>query len=103
VTLGAWLAERSPAPPPRLAQRIHQALGVRVNASADGASALCVDAAADLLRELLSRSATGRESALELLAVDALVTYAFEAAAASPASLTVTANAAMARLSLAAQ
>jgi hypothetical protein len=56
-----------------------------------------------LLRELVSRSATGRESALELLAVDALVTYAFEAAAASPTSLTTTANAAMARLSLAAQ
>lgn len=103
MTLGAWLAERSPAPPPRLAERIHEALGVRVNANAEGAPALCVDAAAELLRELLSRSSTGRESALELLAVDALVTYAFEAAATNPASLTMTANAAMARLSLVAE
>ena len=103
MTLGAWLAERLPAPPPRLAERIHQGIGVRVNANAEGAPARCVDAAADLLRELLTRSATGRESALELLAVDALVTYAFEAAAANPSSLTVTADAAMARLSLAAQ
>ena len=103
MTLGAWLAERSPAPPPRLAERIHQALGNRINADSEGAPALCVDAAAELLRELLARSATGRESALELLAVDALVTYAFEAAAVNPSLLTSTANAAMARLSLAAQ
>ena len=103
MTLGAWLAERSPAPPPRLAERIHQALGARVSDDAEGAPTLCVEAAADLLRELLTRSATGRESALELLAVDALVTYAFEAASANPSSLTTTANAAMARLSLAAQ
>ena len=103
MTLGPGLAERSPAPPPRLAQRIHQALGVRISAEAEAAPALCVDAAAELLRELLTRSATGRESALELLAVDALVTYAFEAAADNPSSLTSTAHAAMARLSLAAQ
>jgi hypothetical protein len=102
VTLGAWLAERSPAPPRRLAQRVEQALGDRVHADANHAAELCVDAAAVLLHELLGR-ATGRESALELLAVDALVTYAFEAAAAHPETLTADANTAMARLSLAAQ
>ena len=37
----------------------------------------------------------GRESALDLLTVDALVTYAFEAAAEAPASLEATATAAM--------
>jgi hypothetical protein len=103
VTLGTWLAERSPAPPPRLARRIHDALGKRLNDHADAAPELCVDAAAELLRDVLSRSATGRESALELLAVDALVTYAFEAAAANPATLTANATRAMERLSLPAQ
>ncbi len=48
---------------------------------------LCLDAADDLLGELLARSSAGRESALDLLTVDALVTYAFEAAADSPESL----------------
>lgn len=103
MTLGAWLAERSPEPPARLAERIRQALGDRVEASAESAPVLCVDAATDLLRDLLSRPTAGRESALELLAVDALVTYAFEAAATDPASLMTNASSAMARLSLSAQ
>jgi hypothetical protein len=103
VTLGVWLADRTPAPPARLARRIEQALGERVHGDVASAPELCVDAAADLLRDLLVRSATGRESALELLAVDALVTYAFEAAATHPETLMTTAASAMKRLSLAAQ
>jgi hypothetical protein len=103
VTLGAWLAERSPAPPPRLEERIHEALGPRVHFDAGQAPSLCIDAATDLLRELLGRPSSGRESALELLAVDALVTYAFEAAASNPSSLADVATRAMMRLSLAAQ
>ena len=42
---------------------------------------LCSPPPNDLLRELLRRPTAGRESALDLLTVDALVTYAFEAAA----------------------
>jgi hypothetical protein len=85
VTLGHWLSERSAEVPPRLAARIDEALGARRDAKGGDVAAQCLDAAEALLRELLSRDATGRESALDLLTVDALVTYAFEAASKDPA------------------
>jgi len=47
---------------------------------------------------MLSSRATDRGSALDLLAVDALVTYAFEAAAETPAELEQLANDAMTRI-----
>lgn len=99
MTLHAWLNDRSPAPPTRLAGRIEEALGARLASDAESAPGLCVDAAEALLCDLLDRSTTGRESALDLLTVDALITYAFEAAAADPATLESRANAAMSRLS----
>ena len=46
-----------------------------------------VDASEAALRRLLVDGCLTRQSALDLLAVDALVTYAFEAAAAEPASI----------------
>ena len=52
----------------------------------------------DCSRELLARPTTGRESALDLLTVDALVTYALEAAASSPESLPMLTTDAMTRL-----
>lgn len=100
MTLGAWLRERAPTAPAPLADRIEAVLGDRLAADASCATEACVDAAEALLRDLLDRSSTGRESALDLLTVDALITYAFEAAAAEPASLEARASAAMARLSL---
>jgi hypothetical protein len=98
VTLREWLREREPAPPPRLAGRIDAVLGKRGEADRTGVSAHCLDAAEELLSELAARPSAGRESALDLLTVDALVTYAFEAAADTPASLESTATAAMIRL-----
>ena len=53
--------------------------------------------------ELLARPSAGRESALDLLTVDALVTYAFEAASREPASLAVRATNAMSQLASAAR
>lgn len=99
MTLRAWLRERSPAPPPRLLARIDESLGVRGTDSAAVAPELCISAAEDLLHELLARPTTGRESALDLLTVDALITYAFEAAADSPETLSARAADAMVRLS----
>lgn len=78
MTLPAWLDARRPAPPPTL--RAH--LGRRVQAGEEGAlSDRLATAGCDLLRRVLSRPAAGRELALDLLAADALVTYAFEAQA----------------------
>ena len=103
MTLAEWLRDRTPAPPPRLAERIQTVLAERTSRPVAEAPELCVAAAAELLHELFSRPTAGRASALDLLTVDALVTYAFEAAAADPATVEARATAAMSRLSLVTQ
>jgi hypothetical protein len=81
MTVRDWVDARVPAPPPALGDRIAEALGEHtLNASASPYDA-CLDAALRLLGDLLVPEALGRESAPDLLAADALVTYAFEAAA----------------------
>lgn len=97
MTVGAWLRERAPAPP-HLSARVAQVMGDRVERAAGDASFVCLDAAEELLRDLLARPSVGRESALDLLTIDALVTYAFEAASEKPESLDARATAAMHRL-----
>jgi hypothetical protein len=99
VTIHDWIRARTPPPPPRLRAGIDDALGRRGLRAVSEAPAETVDAAAAMLQELLARPTAGRESALGLLVVDALVTYAFEAAAAQPEQLIARANAAMARFS----
>jgi hypothetical protein len=75
--LSAWLDERRPAPPAtlraHLSRRAEVVLGGRPDDLADAGRAL--------LARVLARPAAGRELALDLLAADALVTYAFEAQA----------------------
>jgi hypothetical protein len=87
VTIGSWLSERTPKAPPRLAARVKAALGDSVSAPGEQAPVECIAAAERLLRELLARPSAGRDCALDLLTVDALVTYAFEAAAEVPDTL----------------
>ena len=96
MTVGAWLRERAAAPP-QLSARVTQVMGDRMDRAAHEVSMACLDAAQALLRELLSRPSAGRESALDLLTVDALVTYAFEAASEAPGSLDAHATDAMLR------
>lgn len=73
----AWLGSRRPAPPAALRVQIEQAV-------ADSAAPL-PDHLAGLGRALLGKVAArpegGRELALDLLAADAFITYAFEAQA----------------------
>jgi hypothetical protein len=72
-----WLATRRPAPPPALRARL-------TAAAADGAEPLPQHLArlgGELLAWVAGHPAGGRELALDLLAADALVTYAFEAQA----------------------
>lgn len=83
MNVGAWLRARDPAPPALLMTRILVALGTDATREAGSADAACLDAATRLLKPLLEAERSGRESALDLLAADALVTYAFEAAAES--------------------
>jgi hypothetical protein len=58
----------------------------------------CLEAGEELLDALLASGSTSRASALDLLAIDALVTYAFQAAADDPARLEERAAQAMARI-----
>jgi len=79
-----WLDGRRPAPPPVLARHLAGCVG-------DGPEPLSGHLAAvgcELLRRVAANPQGGRELALDLLAADAFVTYAFEAQAdADPAGL----------------
>lgn len=106
----AWVAAQEPPAPAALVERVGGALA-SLGADAgdvdvDGAErpARCLAAAEGVLARLLADGATGtrsREAALDLLAADALVTYAFEAASEAPAALPALARDAIARLAAA--
>jgi hypothetical protein len=98
VTVADWLRERDPAPPARLIARIETALGVRAAEPATNATEIFLESCEALLADVAARLSPGRESALELLAADALATYALEAASDSPATFEVQAHDAMKRL-----
>ena len=98
MTVGGWLNGREPAPPHRLAVRIEVATRAQAEQPASRATESLLDVCESLLREVVARPAAGRESALDLLAADALATYALEAAADAPESLERCARDAMRRL-----
>ncbi len=83
-----WLAQRDAASPPALALRV-RAIATEASASAAVASpaAALVHATGAVLERLLRDHETARTSALELLAADALATYAMEALGDQPALL----------------
>lgn len=72
-----WLAARRPAAPPTLVEPMTRWL---VDSPAGLPEHLALAGRA-LLERVLARPQGGRELALDLLAADALVTYAFEAQA----------------------
>jgi Golgi nucleoside diphosphatase len=93
-----WLLSRTPLPPRALATRLDSALAAATEAREPAPA--CLDTAAALLAQILESGASDRASALDLLTADALVTYAFEAAAEDLASLDQRAVHAMHRLAL---
>lgn len=97
-TVGAWLSTLQPAPPSALAARLEELLGPYLALSADRVPDACLEAGEQLLDTLLSSGSTSRGTALDLLAVDALVTYAFQAAADTPEQLESRAARAMQRI-----
>ena len=99
MTIQAWLDGREPAPPPALAARVRE-LASAVRTPGDDHASTCLAAAEARLASLVRQGEAGRVGALDLLAIDALVTYAFEAAAATPGSVPERAAEAMSRLSL---
>ena len=96
---GAWLAAHSEQPPVALRARLDGILNApSATPDAPVAPAL-LDAGQTLLSTILGSGSTQRDAALDLLAADALVTYAFEAAAEEPAMIDVRAAAAMRAIS----
>ena len=81
--LKEWLASRTPPPPARLAARLDAALPHPTAESRDQMPRSLVESASAILRDALVRSSSERNgtAALDLLAADALITYAVEAAA----------------------
>jgi len=72
-----WLATRRPAPPAALRAQIERA----VTDAKLPLPAHLADVGRKLLTKVASRPEGGRELALDLLAADAFITYAFEAQA----------------------
>lgn len=86
MTLRDWLAHREPSPPRVLRDRVEALARAVPENPGDPASSLLA-AAEEALTSLARRGSEERDVALDLLAVDALVTYAFERAAESPAGI----------------
>jgi hypothetical protein len=99
VTVGEWLASRELQPPIELSERLTAALGERTTADVADAPSQFLAVALTMTRDMLASTVAGRTAALDLLTIDALVTYAYEAAAVLPDAGRALALEGMARLS----
>ena len=81
MTVTDWLAQRTPVVPEALRERVTFQLGDQCNAPAAGASEACAAAGVRVVESLISTECAQRQHAIDLLAADALVTYAIESAA----------------------
>lgn len=97
MTIADWVAARTAGAPPALTTRVLAALASVLDDPADTVPEAALAAADAALRQLLARGGT-RAAAPDLLAVDALVTYAFESACDEPDQLVERAAAAMRRV-----
>jgi hypothetical protein len=84
MTLQHWIERCDPEPPAALAQRMREAVSAMPVGPARSVPEAAVDAALLMLDSLLRDADSTRGGALRLLAADALMTYAFEAAADTP-------------------
>jgi len=98
VTVADWIARLDPRPPAALHARLTDLLAHSASRPVAEVADVCMDTGVALLDRMLASSATGRDHALDLLAVDSLVTYAFQAAADNPSQIEGRAAAAMARI-----
>lgn len=78
--------------------RVEEILAADPTAASLAVTDALLRASETLLASVLAGEGAGREVALDLLAADACVTWAFEAAAAAPGSLSVYAERAMQRV-----
>jgi len=98
TTVGGWFEALTPAPPEGLRERLFTLLQPYAHLPAQQVPEACLEAGERLLDALLASGTTSRATALDLLAVDSLVTYAFQSAADDPALLDARAARALARI-----
>lgn len=99
MTHARWIASRTPPAPERLALRVRRVIEAHPEWESLPVADALVAAAESLLDGALGeRAGEAREAALDLLAADACVTWAFEAAADAPSTLGARAEDAMRRL-----
>lgn len=87
LTVGDWIVALQPPAPPALVGRLREALSPYLAQPIDRVPDVCLEAGEKLLATLIAVGETSRANALDLLTVDALVTYAFETAARVPHAL----------------
>jgi hypothetical protein len=100
MTVGEWLHTRTPQPPLALVARLDALVANANGNSAANVPDALLDAGERIIADLLRPEGSTRDSALDLLAADALMTYAMEAAAEDIATLDQRAAAAMSRISI---
>ncbi|MEP6780750.1 MAG: hypothetical protein ABJC26_12725 [Gemmatimonadaceae bacterium] len=100
LTVGDWFAAVEPAPPRALAERLKAMIATDAGRPVAEVPEVCLRAAENHLRKLLASGSTSRATAIDLLAVDALVTYAFESAAGDATQIEARTKGAMSRIGL---
>jgi len=98
VTLQSWLDARVPEAPEALRRRIAELVAEHPEWEAMPRQHALLAASEILMKDVLAAAPKDREAALDLLAGDACVTYAFEAAADDPGELDSLADHAMQRI-----
>jgi hypothetical protein len=91
------LESRTPPPPDPLRSRILLALGDGLGRDVEHTERVCLDAAERVLSGLFTDGNGSRHEAADLLAADALVTYALEFAAEAPSDFAARATRAIER------
>jgi hypothetical protein len=82
VTVRDWIEQRPAQPPASLTQQVLSMLGPEADAEESRTAEACLSAAVRALEALVEEKRFARDYAAELLAIDALTTYAFEHASA---------------------
>jgi hypothetical protein len=98
VSLQSWLDARLPEAPAALRGRIADLVAEHPEWETMPRQHALLAASEILMKDVLAAAPKDRDAALDLLAGDACVTYAFEAAADAPAELGALADQAMQRI-----
>lgn len=83
MTVRTWLSSRTPEAPAALVARLLDLLGADADAPVNRATTILIETARATLGRIVAEERFAREGALDLLAADALMTYAYEYASES--------------------